>query len=217
MLRTTIGSDHNVVTVAEEPTAQQFVAAENAHRSAARTRCSAVKSSLRKGGTHSWCVRHILTFQTRLNAARCGRKQAFACMYMQNRCTWARLRQQGCCSTGARTQGSAAHCAATCRHYGSISSRVYIAVTVDDFCVAASNMNNYRVMIADLLGKYQAKDIGPVRRLFDWSVRPMRGGGLHLSQPFLFRRFLDLIDPTDDRAARTPQIAGLDISPRFPD
>eukprot|EP00171_Calliarthron_tuberculosum_P008291 IDg8291t1 len=82
MLCTIIGSDHNVVTVAEKPTAQQFAAAKNAQRSASRTRCGAVESSLRKGD---------------------GR--------------------QGCRSAGARTRGSAAHGAATCRHYGSISTR----------------------------------------------------------------------------------------------
>eukprot|EP00171_Calliarthron_tuberculosum_P014637 IDg14637t1 len=43
--------------------------------------------------------------------------------------------------------------------------RVYVAVTVDDFCIATPSHKAYRTVLADLCRKYQAKDLGPVRRL----------------------------------------------------
>eukprot|EP00171_Calliarthron_tuberculosum_P010767 IDg10767t1 len=91
---------------------------------------------------------------------------------------------------------------------------VILAVTVDDFCVAATSAAAYKRVLADLRRKYAAKDLGRVKRLLGWSVRRLRGGGIHISQPYLAQRLVDILELRDARPCRTPYVHGLDLSPR---
>lgn len=91
--------------------------------------------------------------------------------------------------------------------------RVIFEVTVDEFCVAADTHRAFRRVLAYLRTKYQAKDLGSVRRLLRWSVPPIGRSGVHLSQPYLARRFVQLVDPHGQQTARSPYIYRLDLSP----
>lgn len=81
---------------------------------------------------------------------------------------------------------------------------------VDNFFVASQSRAAYQYVLADLRLEYEAKDLGIVRRLLGWLVRPIAAGEIHLSQPCLTYRFMDV--PDINRREKHPRCACMDYA-----
>lgn len=87
-----------------------------------------------------------------------------------------------------------------------------LEVNVNDFCVACTTHSMFRNVLADFRGKYHAKDLGIVKRLLGWYIhRHAITDALHLSQPYLTHRFIDVMGMRESRPAKTAYITGLDV------
>lgn len=101
----------------------------------------------------------------------------------------------------------------------STNGTVIMALTVDDFLVAASSLAAYKELIHALETKYKISDLGKATRILNWTLtRPVPGQYCyHLSQPHKIQHFIDLMGMTRCNPTRTPQAPGHPLTERRPD
>ena len=76
-------------------------------------------------------------------------------------------------------------------HKKTSTQAIYIAVTIDDFAVAATHIELYHAFLYVLRLKYKVKDLGEPKRIIGWSIaRDPRNGLIHISQPQLTMNFI---------------------------
>lgn len=97
--------------------------------------------------------------------------------------------------------------------------KILIALTIDDFLVAASSRQMYDDLLATLSLKYRVNDLGKASRILNWTLqRPAsHPGTFHLSQPHKTQQFIDLVGMSRANPARTPQAPGHLIHARQED
>lgn len=96
---------------------------------------------------------------------------------------------------------------------------IVMALTIDDFLVAASNRRMYTDLLQTLSLKYRTKDLGPASRILNWTLRRPQGHptNYHISQPHKIQQFIDLMGMSSSHPVPSPQAKGHLIHARKPD
>lgn len=97
--------------------------------------------------------------------------------------------------------------------------KIVMALTVDDFLVAASTPAIYKDLLDTLKIKYKVKDLGHATGILNWTVtRPVPGKCIyHVSQPHKTQHFIELMGMTRSHPTKTPQAPGHPLTARRPD
>lgn len=95
---------------------------------------------------------------------------------------------------------------------------IVMALTIDDFLVAASDTRVYHKLLQTLSLKYRTKDLGPATRILNWTLRRPAGHPTqyHVSQPHKIQQFIDLMGMSSSHPVPSPQVKGHLIHARMP-
>lgn len=86
--------------------------------------------------------------------------------------------------------------------------KIMMALTIDDFLVAASSPAVYRNLLRVISPKYKIKDLGPATRILNWTLRRSPTNRYHLSQPHKTQQFIDIMGMSQSHPTKTPQTPG---------
>lgn len=87
---------------------------------------------------------------------------------------------------------------------------ISMALTIDDFLIAASSAAVYRRLLHVLSLKYRTKDLGHATRILNWTLRrpPSCPTEYHLTQPHKIQQFVDLVGMSASNPVQSPQAIG---------
>lgn len=96
---------------------------------------------------------------------------------------------------------------------------IIMALTVDEFLVAASTQEIYNDLLDTRKLKYKVKDLGLATRILNWTItRPTPGKHhYHVSQQHKTQVFIDILGMSRSHPMKTPQAPGHPLTARRPD
>lgn len=92
-----------------------------------------------------------------------------------------------------------------------------MALTIDDFLVAASSPDVYKELIDTLELKYKVSDLGKASRILNWTLTRPKPHCYHLSQPHMIAQFVDIMGMARSNPVRSPQAPGHPLTARRPE